>query len=108
MRVSGAAPHALAGNFHRAAIACYRGDGHVLEFGKGSPPVPKRFLTIATSTQTDTAIQICIFVLPQLEMEEAFSRRAIRRERVKQQRKHHTAEENVAILRRHFLDKVPV
>ena len=27
---------------------------------------------------------------------------------MKQQRKHHTAEEKVAILRRHFLDKVPI
>jgi transposase-like protein len=27
---------------------------------------------------------------------------------VKQQRKHHTAEEKVAILRRHFLEKVPI
>lgn len=27
---------------------------------------------------------------------------------MKKQRKHHTAEEKVAILRRHFLDKVPV
>ena len=27
---------------------------------------------------------------------------------MKQQRKHHTAEEKVAILRRHFLEKVPI
>jgi transposase-like protein len=27
---------------------------------------------------------------------------------VKQQRKHHTAEEKVAVLRRHFLEKVPI
>src|SRR6266853_936905 len=46
-------------------------------------------------------------VPPQFEMEKTFFRLRYG-ERMRNERKHYTAEEKVAILRRHLLDKVPV